>query len=215
MIIDHIFIFSDGNGEEANELVNFGFTEGSSRRHPGQGTINRKFYFQNFFLEVLWVIDEAEIQNEVTSKTKLWERSQFNKNEFSRYGLCLLNSISTDALFKNSKKYQPNYFPTGASIDFISNEQNPQLPWTFRLPYRDEKKVHNEPIKHSNGIKRLTQVIFEISSTSSENMLQKGYQNLKAIDFKESHRTHLTLEFDGQIQGKSKEFPQLGLSIKY
>ena len=71
MGIDHIFIFSNNNGKEADKLVEFGLTEGSSRIHPGQGTTNRKFYFENFFLEVLWVIDETEIRSELTSKTKL------------------------------------------------------------------------------------------------------------------------------------------------
>ena len=39
--IDHIFIFSNKGGKEADELVEFGLTEGSSRLHPGQGTTNR------------------------------------------------------------------------------------------------------------------------------------------------------------------------------
>ncbi|MFK7787387.1 MAG: hypothetical protein AB8B56_19845 [Crocinitomicaceae bacterium] len=39
MEVDHIFIFLDNQGKEADELLEFGFTEGSSRRHPGQGTI--------------------------------------------------------------------------------------------------------------------------------------------------------------------------------
>jgi len=72
MEIDHIFIFSKNDGKEADKLVEFGLTEGSNRIHPGQGTTNRKFYFENFFLEVLWVIDETEIRSDLTSKTKLW-----------------------------------------------------------------------------------------------------------------------------------------------
>jgi len=33
MTIDHIFIFTDFNGEVADELADFGLTEGSSRIH--------------------------------------------------------------------------------------------------------------------------------------------------------------------------------------
>jgi len=128
MEIDHIFIFSKNGGKEADNLVNYGFTEGSSCVHVGQGTTNRKFYFDNFFLEVLWVINEEEIQSEITSGTKLWERSLFQKNKYSPYGLCLVNSISTDSLFEVSDTYQPNYFPKGMSIDIITNEQKSKLP---------------------------------------------------------------------------------------
>ena len=107
MEIDHIFIFSCANGKEAGHLVEFGLTEGSNRLHLGQGTTNRKFYFDNFFLEILWVVNEKEIQSKLTAKTKLWERSQFETNGSSRFGLCLVNSSSTDQLFMSSEIYQP------------------------------------------------------------------------------------------------------------
>lgn len=42
-------------------LKNFGLTEGTSNRHPGQGTANRRFFFKNFFIELLWLenLEEA------------------------------------------------------------------------------------------------------------------------------------------------------------
>uniref|UniRef100_UPI00404A1A28 hypothetical protein n=1 Tax=Flavobacterium sp. TaxID=239 RepID=UPI00404A1A28 len=215
MEIDHIFIFSNNIGKEADKLVEFGLTEGSSRIHPGQGTTNRKFYFENFFLEVLWVIDETEIQSELTSKTKLWERSQFDKNDFSPFGLCLVNSNLTDKLFEHSKIYQPNYFPKGMSIDIITNEKHPNLPWTFRLPYRGEKKAHNEPTNHNNGIRKLTQAEFEIPLNNDEKEYKSYFQNSEIIDFKNGQQNHLTLEFDNKSQKKEMEFKQLNLTIKY
>ena len=58
MEIDHIFIFTDDKGQVADKLVESGFVEGSNRVHIGKGTTNRKFYFKNFFLEILWVHNE-------------------------------------------------------------------------------------------------------------------------------------------------------------
>ncbi|WP_298311130.1 hypothetical protein [uncultured Aquimarina sp.] len=215
MEIDHIFIFSKNNGKEADDLVSFDFVEGSSRIHRGQGTTNRKFYFENFFLEILWVIDEKEIQNETTAQTTLWERSQFKENGYSPYGLCLLNCDLTDTLFEESKIYQPDYFPKGMSIDIITNEKRPQLPWTFRLPYRGEKKVNDEPIEHSNGIKFLTRIEFEVNDKICKGHFTDYFTGFDHIAFKESKRTHLNLEFDNKTQGKKKEFPELGLTINY
>lgn len=215
MKIDHFFIFSSNKGQIANELVEFGITEGSNRIHRGQGTANRKFYFDNFFLEVLWVDNESDIRSEQTSKTKLWERSQFEKSGHSPFGLCLVNSKSTDLLFQDSLVYQPNYFPQGMSIDIITNEKTPQLPWTFRLPYRDIQKKPNEPTKHANGIKKLTKVIFEYPSTKTQTVFEKYFEQIDSIVFKSEKQTHLTLEFDHCVQGKSKEFKQLQLSIKF
>lgn len=215
MEIDHIFIFSNNDGKEADKLVEFGLTEGSSRIHPGQGTTNRKFYFENFFLEVLWVIDETEIRSELTSKTKLWERSQFDKNDLSPFGLCLVNSKLTDKLFEQSQTYQPNYFPEGMSIDIITNEKNPNLPWTFRLPYRGEKKAHNEPTNHNNGIRKLTQAEFEMPLNTDEKEFKSYFQNSEIIGFKNGQQNHLTLEFDNKSQKKAMEFDELNLTIKY
>ena len=215
MEIDHIFIFSNNKGKEADKLIDFGLTEGSSRTHPGQGTTNRKFYFNNFFLEILWVINEEEIQNTTTAPTKLWERSQHAQNKYSPYGLGLENTQATDKLFKNSQIYQPNYFPEGMSVDMITNEKSPVLPWTFRLPYRDTKKTHEEPVSHINGIRVLTQVEFEIDTVIEQGNFKDFFIEFNKVSFKEGERLHLNLEFDHQAQGKEKEFPELGLTIKY
>jgi hypothetical protein len=215
MEVDHIFIFSNNRGKEAIDLIEFGLTEGSNRLHSGQGTTNRKFYFDNFFLEILWVVNEDEIQSELTEKTKLWERSQFEKNGNSRFGLCLVNSKSTDNLFEKSEIYEPNYFPKGMSIDIITNEQNPNLPWTFRLPYRGKKKKNNEPIEHLNGIKSLTKVEFKTRTDSKKIDFEDAFKNVENIKFTKSDSLSLILEFDNIAQGKVKEFPELDLKIKY
>lgn len=215
MEIDHIFIFSRNNGIEANNLVEFGLTEGSSRVHPGPGTVNRKFYFENFFLEILWVVNEKEIQSEVTSNTKLWERSQFGKNQHSRFGLCLVNSESTDKLFEQSEVYQPDYFPKGMSIDIITNKEYPKLPWTFRLPYRDKKKAHSERTEHSNDIKSLTKAVFEYPMNQGETVFTQYFEGVDSVEFINGNNTRLTLEFDNNRQKKSKEFKGLNLVLHY
>jgi len=212
MEIDHIFIFSSSKGKEAEELRNFGLTEGSNRVHPGQGTTNRKFYFRNFFLEILWVVDEDEIKNEVTGPTKLSDRALFYE---SRFGLGLLNDSSTDQLFQSSDDYQPHYFPKGMTIDIIPNAAASFLPWTFRLPYRGKQNPHNEPVKHKNNIKKLTQTTFEVKAKDIQNDYLNFFKSIENITFKESSRTHLTLVFDNKRLQSKKEFPTLNLTIEY
>jgi len=215
MLVDHIFIFSSRAGKEADDLIHFGFTEGSSRVHIGQGTINRKFYVDNFFLEILWVCDETEIQSKITSKTKLWERSQFLVNHHSPFGLCFVNTKDTDTLFNDSEIYQPHYFPKGMSIDFISNETQPQLPLTFRLPYRGKQQKTNEPRNHANGIQTLTKVTFGIVNKNVQNNFTNFIESQSNVHFETSNKHHLTLEFDNHQQGKEKNFRELNLTILY
>jgi hypothetical protein len=89
--IDHIFIFTDDNGKVADELVDFGLAEGSNRIHVGQGTTNRKFYFDNFFLEILWVHNVNEIASDKTKPMGLFQRAEYKTNLFSPFGLCIVN----------------------------------------------------------------------------------------------------------------------------
>lgn len=213
--VDHIFLFSSSGGEEANELTDFGFVEGSSRVHVGQGTTNRKFYFDNFFIEILWVTSEREIRSVSSSITQLWERSQFRKNGNSPFGLCLVNSRDTDEMFRDSKRYQPAYFPRDMSIDIITHEQAPQLPWTFRLPHTVGVRPHDEPTTHANGIKRLTHTLFEVNTDVCYSDFTHYINRSASIRLVSSDRTHLILEFDSHVQGKLKEFSNLGLTIKY
>ena len=60
---------------EAAWLVEFGLVEGSPNVHPGQGTANRRFFFDNAFLELLWVADAAKAQADGPARRmRLWER---------------------------------------------------------------------------------------------------------------------------------------------
>jgi hypothetical protein len=214
MNIDHIFIFTNDNGIVGQELVDFGLTEGSSRVHAGQGTTNRKFYFDNFFLEILWVHNEQELKSEQTKPTGLWQRANFKNNNFSPFGLCIVNSEETNTLFKNSYKYQPDYFPEGMGIDIIKNENQTDLPWTFRLPFIEQKKNENEPKKHKNGICVLTNAIFEYKSIS-ENTFLDNFKNEINVQFIESSRQWLTLIFDNGKKGKNQRFEKLKITIEY
>jgi hypothetical protein len=215
MEVDHIFIFSDNEGKEAQELIDFGFTEGSSRVHTGQGTVNRKFYFENFFLEILWVINESEIKSDLVSPTKLWERSNFSKNGSSPFGLCLVNTEDTDILFENNLKYQPDYFPKGLEIEILTNENTTDLPWTFRLPFKGEKKKTTESTVHKNGILELTKVEFGIPILDQNEDYLLNFKGEKSITFQQ-HSTHnLTLVFDNNRSNETKIFDTLPLTIKF
>lgn len=212
--IHHIFIFTDDKGKVADELIDFGLTEGSNRIHAEQGTANRKFYFNNFYLEILWVYNEAEIKSEQTMPKGLWQRAEFRTNNSSPFGLCLVNSDGTENLFKYSYKYQPDYFPKGNVIEIIKNENQTDLPWTFRLPFKGQVKHENEQKNHKNGLTVLTKAIFEYQ-TNTENKFLENFKNEKDIQFIQTSRNWLTLIFDNGKQSKKKDFEKINLTIKY
>jgi hypothetical protein len=211
---DHIFIFTNDQGKVADQLVAFGLKEGSNRVHAGQGTTNRKFYFENFFLEILWVHDETEINSELIKPIGLWQRANYQSNGFSPFGLCIVNTDETDKFFENAFKYQPAYFPEGTTIDILKNEHQPNFPWTFRLPFKGQKKNKTEPINHQNGIVELTKIEFYVSTINDENSIQ-SFLGQERINFTQSDKTWLNLTFDNAKQGLSEDFERLKLTINY
>jgi hypothetical protein len=56
--LDHIYCLCPAEAEvAARALARIGLTEGSRNSHPGQGTACRRFFFENAYLELLWVSD--------------------------------------------------------------------------------------------------------------------------------------------------------------
>jgi hypothetical protein len=214
MNIHHIFIFTDDNGKIADDLVDFGLTEGSNRIHVGQGTTNRKFYFENFFLEILWVHNVYEITSDKTKPMGLWQRAEYKTNHFSPFGLCIVNSEHTEIIFDNAFNYQPDYFPKGMGIKIIKNEDQTDLPWTFQLPFKGQTKPESEPTKHKNGISALTNTMFEYQEIFETKFLD-NFKYLEEIQFIKSSRNWLNLIFDNGRQGKKSEFEKLNLIIEY
>ncbi|MDQ3844748.1 MAG: VOC family protein [Bacteroidota bacterium] len=214
MDIDHIFIFTDTNGKIADELISFGLTANESRVHQGQGTTNRTFSFENFFLEIAWVHNAQEIKSDLVKPSGLWQRAEYFRNNYSPFGLILTNNEESDHLFENAYKYQPEYFPQGMAFEILQNNNQPDLPWTCRMPFRREKNIGNNQINHKNKISFLSKATFEYAGSGGESFLDQ-FKNEKAIQFIKSDKAWLTLTFDNGKQGLRKIFEPLRLTIDY
>ncbi len=209
MEIDHIFIFLSPKGEEVDDLVRFGLNEGSGRSHPGIGTRNRRVFFENFYLEFLWVENEAEAKS--LQDLGIWERSKFRDSDYSPFGLCLNNTANTDSIFEDSLKFHPDFLPKGNVVDIITNEK---MPWIFRFPPKRQKKNSAEPRVHQNGIKSLTRAVFNLQRKDFKEILD-AIEGESIIEFRESLENLLVLEFDNNQQGKIQKFKELMLEIRY
>lgn len=214
MDIDHIFIFTDTKGKIVDELISFGLIANDSRVHHGQGTTNRTFSFENFFLEIAWVHDEQEIKSDLVKPVGLWQRAEYSKNNYSPFGLIIKNNEESDYLFENASKYQPEYFAKGMAFEVLQNNNQPDLPWTCRMPFRNEKNIGSNPTNHKNKINFLSKATFEYSGSGGESFLDH-FKNEKTIHFVKSDKTWLTLTFDNNKQGLRKIVEPLRLTINY
>ena len=87
--IDHIFVLTDAGAPAADALLQLGFTEGPPNRHQGQGTANRRFFFDNAMLELLWVESVEDASSPAARPLQLAERWMGRSNSASPFGICL------------------------------------------------------------------------------------------------------------------------------
>ena len=73
--LDHVFILTDPGAPQATQLAALGLIEGTSNEHLGQGTANRRFFFSNTMLELLYVRDAAEAMNGPGHQLRFVERT--------------------------------------------------------------------------------------------------------------------------------------------
>jgi glyoxalase-like protein len=192
---DHIFICCSPGAPEGDALVRLGFIEGSPNTHPGQGTANRRFFFDNAFVELLWVSDPAEVRSEQTRRTKLWERWSQRASGACPFGIVFRpkDGHAAPAPFA-TWKYCPNYLPSGLAIEFAEDIplDEPELVY---LPFiqRSGPPAH-EPTKHALPIRQVCGIEIGLPSVaclsqSSQTVRSAG---LIAYRFAAEHVLELT-----------------------
>lgn len=210
--IDHLFVMTSADAPAADRLVDSGITEGAPRSHPGQGTTNRRFFFENVMLEFLWVHDSDEAGNTLVQPTYLLERWHRRDAGGSPFGICLRPaSQSNETPPFATWEYDPPYLPAGLDIKVATNAANIEEPFLFFLPWarpRDDSPTHDA------GLRTLTEVTIRAPVTVL------FHDTLRTMDrvvrFEESDGHHMTLVFDDERQGEMLELSPISpLTIRY
>ncbi|MFK7854651.1 MAG: VOC family protein [Granulosicoccus sp.] len=192
----------------ANLLSDLGFSEGSNNRHPGQGTANHRFFFNNFMLEFLFVEDVEGLVAEQAQKLALQDR--FTETAVSPIGVASRRSSALKSAADYAYGvYQAPYLPAELEIHVALNPDRLEPLW-FHLPFvsglqESDKRPDQEPRSHANGARELTSLTVEMPfapSACSFDIAEKLGVKLKQGD---RHAAHL--EFDGGRQGQRLPLP--------
>ncbi|HTU65596.1 MAG TPA: VOC family protein [Steroidobacteraceae bacterium] len=132
--LDHIIFFCGTDAPEASALLDRGLHEGPRNSHPGQGTANRRFFFRNAYLELLWVENFTEAQSPVPRSLGLADRWQRRDAGVCPIGLVFRSGRRTLARPIDSWTYTPSYFPPGFSIE-VAKDIPDNEPLLFYLPF--------------------------------------------------------------------------------
>ncbi len=217
MKLDHIFICTKEGAPEAELLKAFGLSEGSNNIHPGQGTANRRFFFHNVVLELLWLENPAEAQSELTNPTGLYERCSLVNKNISPFGFCFWPSDNTEksAPFP-AWKYSPTFFPKPLAVE-IGKAPLEEPMWFFisflTKPGPEDSK---EPWNHDIGFKELTKVTVSIANTSGLSVPANKANSLDGFNVKQDSSHLMELEFDAGTRGEVHDFrPSLPLVLRW
>lgn len=132
MELDHLFMFVEPDGPEIGQLSQLGFVETYRRAHPGQGTENVCYCFDNLFLELLWVRDPDEVRDVPIRRTKLFERSRWRVDGTCPFGVAWRGD--DPAFGQPAWPYRPPYLPAGLAIPVATDSDEPRQPMMFRSP---------------------------------------------------------------------------------
>jgi Glyoxalase-like domain len=202
--LDHVFICTAVNAPEAEALFAFGLIEGSSNVHPGQGTANRRFFFEGGFIELLWVANPVDAQSELTTPTRLWDRwSGFVNSQNTPQntqicpfgiGFSAIGEAAAPTPFE-SWAYHPRYLPADKSILFAKDTplSEPEL---FYLSWPNPQTSSAAQLKqHKAPLQRMLSV--SVGMPSLGNLSAAAQQAVTAglLKFHTSAAYELVIDF--------------------
>ena len=216
---DHLFICTDLDAPAGDRLVSAGLVEGSSNIHPGQGTANRRFFFHNAMLELLWVCDPEEARSDAIARTRLWERWANRAKGACPFGICLRPVIGgADRVAFEHWAYRPPYLPEPLSISVGTNSEAIAEPMLFQTPFgkRPDRFPADkmQPLHHPLNVREVTRVelVSPVADCPSPELL--AAINTHQFRLRTGTEYSIELGFDGEKQGRQHDFrPRLPLRI--
>jgi hypothetical protein len=156
--LDHIFLFIEPEGREISVLKELGLRETYRREHPGQGTANICFAFENAFLELLWITRPAEAASPATLRTGLLARSKWRSEGTCPFGIAWRGGSDTIPTWP----FEPPYLPAGISIPVATDSDDACQPMMFTfpgaVPPTDWEPERHRGFQHYGGFSVIEQV---------------------------------------------------------
>jgi hypothetical protein len=226
--LDHLFIWVKKDAPEIDIFRKAGFTGIISGVHKGQGTAGKYIFFLNFYIELLYIADEAEALNNLGNfGCNYVQRSKWRQNNSSFLGLGLkMTSFDLKNIPFSYNEYKSGWM-RGHGLLMATNNQNLNDPLVFVL-YPDmefpnyisieEMLADHKPDDfkknhiHDNEIKTLTS--YKIITTNTSEMMENLAKN--GINIEKGEVESLELTFDNHINNQEIDLkPTFPIVIKY
>lgn len=209
--LHHFFILTDPGAPQADLLSRVGLIEGTRNSHPGQGTANRRFFFSNTMLELLYVRDAGEAAKGRGSRLRIADRAM--DRVASPFGLAVsATSGLTDVPFPGWR-YCPEYFTAdqcfhvGENSDLLEEPLCLCMPLSLPLP-----KTRPQP---ANPFMTMTELRISVPVAQPSTTLEAS-ANCKRISLRLNEPHRLELVFNEEREGFHKNMaPGLPLVVRW
>ena len=209
MELDHFFILTESPAQHAAMLSDAGLVEGASNHHPGQGTSNRRFFFSNSVLELLYLRDAKEAETGPGRGLRFQER--LSESGASPFGLVLKGSADAAAPF-TGWCYQPDYFEQGRSFLIGDNSGLLAEPLCFYMPF--EPPFDQSQLRSGKPFDTVSEVRIHVTVSAPSTVLD-AVSRLEQISLLTDGDHLLELVFNDGIKGQVRDFrPALPLVIR-
>lgn len=129
-----MFMLTDPQGDDTVRFESLGIAETYRRQHPGQGTQNACFCFDNMFIELLWINRVEDARSEKIARTKLFERSRWRADGTNPFGIAWRGSPDAAEPSISTWKFCPPYLPDAIGIEVAVDSDDPRQPMMFKSP---------------------------------------------------------------------------------
>ena len=211
--VHHVMIHTSLGAPEAQALLDAGLVEGSSNTHVGQGTANRRFFFESGFLELIWVHDEREARSALVAPTKLWDRWVERGRAANRFGICFSSSEGADPMLPfPSWAYRPDYLSDDRCMRLAENLPLSE-PEVFVLSWpQGQSSPGSEPTRHPLGLCEMRSVSVGLPDPSAVSNSLRAIRDAGLVGVHHSSAAELVIEFTSRNEVQ-RDIPALGLSF--
>jgi hypothetical protein len=218
VVFDHAFICTGVGAPGAGKLVDFGLREGTPNQHPGQGTANRRFFFRNAMLELLWVDNAEEARSKQTRNLRLWERWSEAGRGASPFGIVLRpSSRSQSQVPFPSWQYRPELMPD-LVLKVASGVELAEPIWFYMAGGRRPDEAppeRRQPLEHPVGFHEITGVRLHCPVLERA-VVTQAMAEAGVISLATGEKNLIELEFDGNKNGNRADFgPDLPLVFRW
>lgn len=212
--LDHAFVAVGAGAPEADDLLAAGFEEGPMNVHEGQGTVCRRLFFENVYLELIWLVDRKAASAPAIERTRLAARTGCEEGA-SRLGLALRPKADREVeLPVRTWPYRPPYLPAGMAIPMARSSTAVQEPLLFFMPW--ERQWSAPRLPHPNGSRTVTAISIIVPTGTSPTPELEWLRQWDGIDVVPGASELLQLEIDGGRQGRTLHLgPATPLEVRW